>query len=126
MGEQMRWFYLDAMYNSMTMDKLLYRMPFQDNPAAAQRVPRREQYDTTLVKYDEIAFNLEKVVTSYDIPIEDTLRALIDPITPLSKNNKWSMAYFREREALAGLQQIGNYTTSPRATEPTSSTGPPR
>ena len=60
MGDQMQWFHLDHMFNSIQMDNLLYRMPFRDNPASAQRVPRRGQYDTSKVEYDEIQFDLPK------------------------------------------------------------------
>ena len=109
MGEQTRWFHLDAMFNQINMDKLLMRMSFKDNPADAQTVPRRGQYDPTKVNYQEINFDLPKVVVSYDMPIEDPLRALISPIQPLQAANDYSMAFHREREALAALKQIGNY-----------------
>ena len=105
-GEQFRWFHLDNMFNAINVDQLLLRMPFKDNPAAAQKVGRRRQYDTTKVEYDEIQFLLEKVVVSYDIPIEDPLKALIDPVLPLQQSNDYSMAYFREKEALEALQNL--------------------
>ena len=111
MGEQERWFYLDEMFNTLTLDTLLYRMSFQNNPAATQEVGPREEYDTAKVEYDEISFSLTKKVTSWDIPIEDPLRALINPITPLQKNNEWSNLYYRENDALKALQAIGNHYT---------------
>ena len=111
MGEQFRWFHLDNMFNSINVDSLLLRMSFKDNPAAAQKVGRRQQYDTAKVEYDEIKFELEKVVVSYDVPIEDPLRALIDPVLPLQQSNDYSMAYFREKEALEGLQNLKYHYT---------------
>lgn len=106
MGEQYRWFHLDEMFNGINVDKLLLRMSFRDNPAVAQKVPRRKQYDTTKVEYDEISLALEKIVVSYDMPIEDPLRALIDPVLPLQQSNEYSMAYYRENEAKAALNQL--------------------
>ena len=111
MGEQKQWFHLDNMFNGMDVDKLLLRIPFKDNPAAAQLVPRREEYDTTLVKYDEIQLDLPKIVTSHDLPIEDPLRSLIDPLLPLQQSDAYAMNFFRENEALAALQKLGNHYT---------------
>ncbi len=107
LGEQEEWFHLDNMFNTIQLDKLLYRMPFRDNPAVAQEVARRERYDITAVKYDEINFDLPKIVTSYDIALEDPLRTMINPVDPLNKSDKYAMAHYREMEALAALQQIG-------------------
>ena len=109
MGEQMRWFYLDAMYNDMTLNQLLYRMSFRDNPAMTQEVAAREEFDVTELVYDEINFNLTKKITSWDITIEDRLRATIDPTVGLGQTAEYSMAYFREYEALAGLQKLKYY-----------------
>ena len=106
MGDQMKWFHLDEMFNTLELDKLLYRMTFKDNPAAAQKVGRREQYSTTDVPYDEIEFYLEKSVTSWDMPIEDPLRALISPIMPLEQTSDWSMSYLREKEAAKALDGL--------------------
>ena len=106
MGEQEKWFHLDDMFNNMNVDGLLYRVPFKDAPAAAQDVPRRGEYDTSKVNFDEINLDLHKIVVSHDMPIEDPLRALINPLTPLQSTDEYSMAYHREREALAALQQL--------------------
>ena len=105
-GQQMKWFHLDNMYNSFNLDSLEYRMTFKDSPASAKKVGRREPFDTAHVAYDEIQFYLEKYVTSWDMPIEDPLRALINPTIPLQQNNEWSMAYLREKEAAKGLEQL--------------------
>ena len=85
MGDQQKWFYLDEMFTTIQMDKLTLRMPFRDNPAAAQFVGRHERYDITEVAYDEVVFNLRKLVTSYSVPIEDPLRAMISPIPRSSR-----------------------------------------
>ena len=109
MGEQVRWFHLDNMFNPMNVDQLLLRVPFKDNPAAAQTVPRRGEYDTSKVNYDEINLDLPKTVVSHDMPIEDPLRALINPLIPLQSTDDYSMAYHREKEALAALQNLKYY-----------------
>ncbi len=111
MGEQVKWFHLDNMFNSMTVDKLLLRIPFKDNPAAAQTVPRRGEYDTSKVNYEEINLDLPKVVVSHDMPIEDPLRALIDPLIPLQQTDEYSMLYHREKEALAALKELKYHYT---------------
>ena len=111
MAEQMRWFYLDNMFNTMSMEGLLYRMSFRDNVAVAQEVGPRNEYDTTLVKYDTVNFSLPKIVVSYDIPIEDPLKAMISPIAPLQESNSYSMAYYRENEALKALQKLKYHYT---------------
>ena len=109
MGEQMRWFWLDNAYNNMTLNQLFYRMSFRDNPAMTQEVPARGEYDTTELVYDEIEFNLTKKITSWDITIEDRLRAMIDPTIGLGQTAEFSMAYYREQEALDGLQKLKYY-----------------
>lgn len=109
MGEQMKWFHLDAMFTSFNLNQLVYRMSFKDNVAAAQEVPERAEYDITKVAYDDIDFRLTKLVTAYDITIEDTLRATLDPVAPLKQSNDYAMAFQRERRALAALKRIGNH-----------------
>ena len=111
MGDQMKWFHLDEMFNNIQIDKLLFRMSFRDNPAAAQKVGKREEYDTAKVVYDEIEFDLPKYVVSWDIAIEDPLRAMIEPTTPLQQTNDYSMSYNKEAEAFAALKRIGNHYT---------------
>ena len=115
MGDQMRWFHLDNMFNEMSVDKLLLRMSFKDNPAMVQEVGPREQYDVTKVNYDEIPFLLTKKVTSYDIALEDPLRALISPTMPLQQSMDYAMAYYREREGLAALKKLTYHYNSTAA-----------
>jgi len=110
MGEQQKYFFLDQAFNQISVDTLLYRMPFQDNPAAAQTVGPREQYDVNKINYAEVLFELVKTVTSYDIAWEDLLRSTINPRTPLQANMDWSLAYKREQSAAAALKAgIKNY-----------------
>lgn len=111
MGEQMKFFHLDEMFVDVPVERLQLRMPFRSNPAHAQVVPRRKEYDTTQVQYEEIELYLQKVVTSWEIVLEDKLRALIDPIMPQLQSNDFAMALHREREAIAALEQIGNHYT---------------
>ena len=106
MGDQMRWFWLDNMFNEMVVDKLLMRMSFRDNPSVVQEVPPRQPYDITKVTYDEIKFDLTKKVTSWDIAMEDPMRALISPTIPLEQSNQYAMAHYREREAVDALKQL--------------------
>ena len=106
MGEQMKYFHLDEMFNEMPINQLLYRMSFSDNPANAQEVGPRQTYDTAKRTYQDIMFALTKKVVSYDIAIEDPLMSLIDPVLPLQQTNEWSMQYFREQEALAAMQKL--------------------
>ena len=107
MGEQMRWFHLDNMFNTMTLNQLVYRMSFKDNVASAQEVPARAEYDITKVPVADIDFYLTKIVTAYDIAIEDKYRATIDPVKPLKQSNDYALAYQRERRAARALADIG-------------------
>ena len=108
-GALQKWFFLDEMFTSIQMDKLTLRMSFRDNPAAAQKVPRRQQYDVARVAYDEVVFNLEKLVTAYDMPIEDPLRALLSPIEPLEQSNEYAQKYARENDAFEALKKLKYY-----------------
>ena len=110
-GELQRWFHLDEMFQKITVDKLLLRMAFRGDPARAQRVGAREPYDVARLQADEIQFDLGKIVTSFDIAIEDPMRTMIDPIGPLQENDAFALAYKREFEAAAALKNIGNYYT---------------
>lgn len=105
-GALQRWFYLDEMFTSMPMDKLTMRISFKDNPAAAQKIPRRQEYNIARVAYDEILFNLEKLVVAYDMPIEDPMRALINPVQPLKDANEYANKYARELDALEALKEL--------------------
>ena len=106
MGEQMRWFHLDAMFNEMKLDQLVKRMTFKDNIASVQEVPERTEYDITKMAYDDINFYLTKLVAAYDISIEDKLRATLDPVSPLQQSNDYAMAYQRERRAARALANL--------------------
>jgi len=108
MGEMQKWFHLDAAYVPIDVDQLLYRMPFQDNPAAAQRVPARQQYDISKVNYYEAFLELSKVVNAYDIAWEDKLRATIDFEPTLLANLDFSMDYIREVDAAKEIQKLEN------------------
>ena len=107
MGEQQRWFHLANAFNTIQVDKLLYRMPFQDSPAAAQKVAAREQYDVNKVTYHEQFLELEKAVNSYDIAWEDKLRATIDFEPSLSANLNFSIDYLREVDAIEEIKKLG-------------------
>ena len=109
LGKQMPWFFLDEMFVSMPMDQLTLRMTYKDNPAAAQRVPRRARYDQSYVAYDEIEFNLEKTVMSYDIPIEDPMRALLSPTEPIEQSQEYSIKFARENDAMEALKKLKYY-----------------
>ena len=108
-GALQRWFYLDEMFTSMPMDKLTMRISFKDDPAAAQRIPRRQQFNIARVAYDEIVFNLEKLVVAYDMPIEDPMRALINPVQPLQQANEYANKYARENDAFEALKELKYY-----------------
>lgn len=90
-------------------------MPFRDNPAAAQWVPRHERFDVTAVAYDEVVFDLQKLVTAFSVPIEDPLRAMISPIPPFQETNDFANKYARELEAYKALKQLKYYYDKSKA-----------
>ena len=120
-GQQQQYFHLDNIFQGITTDQLLYRIPFQDNPFAAKEVGAREEYDTAHIVYDEISFDLKKIVTSWDIALEDPLRTLISPTIPLAQNNVWSLAFKKEKDAAVALSKLkyhykkGNATDKPES-----------
>ena len=118
MGQMQTWFHLDSAYNHIQVDKLLYRMPFQDNPAAVQRVGIREQYDVNKVEYFESTFDLRKIVASYDVAWEDALRATIDFEPTLQANMDYSQKFVREQDAATGIMQMGHPTAARRGRNP--------
>ena len=111
MGQMQKWFHLDNAFTKMQVDQLYYRMPFQDNPAAAQIVGPREQYDVNKVKYYEAFFELKKAVNSYDIAWEDKLRATIDFEPSLKSNLDFSIDYLREIEAANTIVKLGGFSS---------------
>lgn len=111
MGDLHEFFFLDAMFMEHQAERLQLRVPFMGNPAFAKITGRRQEYDTTRVEYQDIELYLQKLVTSWEIPLEDKLRALIDPIVPQVKSNQYAIKYHREQEAADALGNIGNYYT---------------
>lgn len=110
------YFYLENMFLVRDVAQLEYRETFYDTTASARYLRRMEESKATVTKYDEIKYDLPKLVDSVYTPIEDIFRTIINPQTVDLSQLNWGFKFKRNQSALAALKLIGN--TSPNSPLP--------
>ena len=107
-GAPERYFFLDEAFVRRDIPKLEYREPFYDVVQTAQYLQRLEQSRAVKTPYDEIKFDLDKLVDKVYTPIEDIYRTIINPQMIDLEQIRWGMERKRNYSALAAIKQIGN------------------
>lgn len=107
-GTPDRYFYLEEMFTPRDVPQLEYRETFYDTTATARYLRRMEESKSTATKYDEIVYNLPKLVDKVYTPIEDIFRTIINPQSVDLSQLNWGFQWKRNQSALAALKQIGN------------------
>jgi hypothetical protein len=102
------YFFLDEMFVPRDVPMLEAREPFYDTTATAQYLDRMEESKATKTVYDEIKYDLKKLVDKVYTPIEDIMRTIINPQTVDLSNVAFGFKYKRNLAALAALGKIGN------------------
>lgn len=108
-GVPIDYFWLDNMFVSRDIPQLEFRETFYDTTDTSEYLGRLESSKSTETKYDEIDYNLRKLVDKVYTPIEDIFRTIINPLEIDLAQIRWGMKRKRNREALEeGLKKIGN------------------
>ena len=102
------YFFLEEMFVKRDVPQLEYRETFYDTTATAKYLRRMEESKATDTKYDEIKYDLPKLVDSVYTPIEDIFRTIINPQQVDLSQLNWGFKWKRNQSALAALGQIGN------------------
>ena len=107
-GVPEEYFYNEEMFVKRDIPQLEFRETFYDTTASAIYLDRLEESKATVTKYDEIKYDLKKLVDKVYTPIEDIFRTIINPqAVDLSQVN-WGFKFQRNKEALKALKKIGN------------------
>lgn len=107
-GTPERYFFLDEMFLPRDVPQLEYRETFYDTTSTARYLRRLEEAKATVTKYDEIKYDLPKLVDSVYTPIEDIFRTIINPQTVDLAQINWGFQWKRNQSALIALKLIGN------------------
>ena len=102
------YFFLENAFVKREISMLEYRESFYDTVQTAEYLDRLEQSKATNTKYDEIKYDLKKLVDKVYTPIEDIYRTIINPQTIDLAQIYWGFKRKRNLSALAALKKIGN------------------
>jgi len=111
-GTPERYFYNEEMFLPRDVPNLEYRETFYDTTATARYLRRLEESKATVTKYDELKYDLPKLVDKVYTPIEDIFRTIINPQTVDLGQLNWGFQWKRNQSALAALKKIGNIQTA--------------
>mgnify|MGYP000335577309 CR=1 FL=1 len=107
-GTPDRYFYNEEMFLPRDVPQLEYRETFYDTTATARYLRRLEESKATVTKYDELVYDLPKLVDKVYTPIEDIFRTIINPQTVDLAQLNWGFQWKRNQSALIALKKIGN------------------
>lgn len=108
-------FYLDNAFVKRDVPQLEFRETFYDTVQTAQYRARLEQAPATKTPYDEVKYDLPKLVDKVYTPIEDLYRTIINPQEVDLRQIRWGMKRRRNLAALEAIQEIAE----PSGTYPT-------
>lgn len=117
------YFWLDECFVDRDVPQLEGRESFYDTTATAEYRDRLEETKSTKTKYDEIKYDLKKLVDKVYTPIEDIVRTIINPQTVDMSQLRYGFKWKRNQSALKALKDIGNTQSPIPAFEKLDSTG---
>lgn len=106
------YFYIDNMYLTRQIPNLEFRETFYDTTQTAQFLDRMEPSGVTGTTYDEVVYDLKKLVDKVYTPIEDILRTIINPQEIDLRQIDWGMKRRRNQEGINKLSEIANTQTT--------------
>lgn len=110
-GTPDEYFHTDNMFVERSIDQLQYRETFYDTTQTAEYLGRREEAKSTATIYDEIEYDLPKLVDKVFTPIEDIIRTIINPQAVDLEQIAWGMRRRRNQEAINTVALIANSQT---------------
>jgi hypothetical protein len=106
------YFHIDAMYVTRDIPQLEFRETFYDTTQDVEYLGRMEESKVTKTDYDEIEYDLQKLVGKTYNPIEDIMRTIINPQQIDQSQIDWGMTRRRNQEGINQLAKIGNATAN--------------
>jgi len=110
-GSPVEYFFLDELFIVRDVAMLEYREPFRNVNLTGEYLGRMEESKIVKVDYDEIKYDLPKLVDKSYVPIEDIMRTIIDPQRIQLEQMEWNFKFNRNRTAKRALDLIGNPQT---------------
>ena len=106
------YFHTDNMYIQRSIPQLEFRETFYDTTQDVEYLDRSEESKSTQTNYDEIVYDLKKLVGKTYNPIEDIIRTIINPQEIDQNQIAWGMKRRRNQEAINVLTEIANTQTT--------------
>ncbi len=106
------YFHIDNMYVNRSIPQLEYRETFYDTTQDVEYLDRSEESKSTKTNYDEIVYDLKKLVGKTYNPIEDIIRTVINPQDVDQNQIAWGMKRRRNQEGINVLTEIANTQTT--------------
>ena len=123
-GAPETYFYLEEAFVKREIPQLEFRESFYDTVQTAEYLDRLEQSKSTKTKYDEIKYDLKKLVDKVYTPIEDIYRTIINPQEIDLAQINWGFKRRRNLSALSAIKDIANtQSTAIKAFEKLDTTG---
>lgn len=102
------YFHIDNMYVHRDIPQLEFRETFYDTTQDVEYLDRSEESKSTQTNYDEIEYDLRKLVGKTYNPIEDIIRTIINPQEVDQNQIAWGMMRRRNQEGINQLVNIAN------------------
>jgi hypothetical protein len=102
------YFHIDNMYVHRDIPQLEFRETFYDTTQDVEFLDRMEESRSTQTNYDEIKYDLKKLVGKTYNPIEDIIRTIINPQQVDQSQIDWGMKRRRNQEGINQLANIAN------------------
>jgi hypothetical protein len=105
------YFHIDNIYVHRDIPQLEFREAFYDTTQDVEYLDRLEESKSTQTNYDEIEYDLKKLVGKIFNPIEDIIRTVISPQQVDQSQIDWGMLRRRNQEGINQLTKIANVST---------------
>lgn len=102
------YFWLDECFVSRDVPQLEGREAFYDTTASAEYRDRLEESKATKTTYDEIKYDLKKLVDKVYTPIEDIMRTIINPQTVDLSQLRYGFKWKRNQSALKAIKDLNS------------------
>lgn len=100
------YFWLDECFVDRDVPQLEGREAFYDTTASAEYRDRLEESKATKTVFDEIKYDLKKLVDKVYTPIEDVMRTIINPETVNLEQLRYGFMWKRNQSALKALKDL--------------------
>jgi hypothetical protein len=107
-GQPTDYFFLDELFVERDVPQIQLRETFYDTTASAEYKGRLEESKATKTNFDEIAYNLSKLVDKVYTPIEDIMKTIINPQIVDLEQIRYGFKWKRNQSAATALAAIGN------------------